>query len=322
MNNALSYKTKQFFFALIKLSIVVGAFYFIYNKLTNNSTLDFSEFIAFLNENTVFSTKNILFLLFLSIFNWFFEILKWKTLVSSIKKISFLEALQQSLGSLTASLFTPNRIGEYGAKAIYFARQYRKKVMLLNLISNVMQMGITVIFGCIGFWFFSSKYPIDIDYYRLSRFGIIMVVIVSFSVFGLKQNRYKIKGFQIERIRSFIKNLPLKLKAFGVILSLVRYAIFSFQFFFILQLFGINITYKDAMIVITTMYLIASIVPSIFIFDVIIKGSVAVYLFSLIGVNEFTALCTVTTMWILNFVLPSIFGSYYVLNFNLPKDDA
>lgn len=320
MNNALPYKTKQFFFALIKLSIVVGAFYFIYNKLTNNNTLDFSEFIGFLSKNNVFSAKNISFLIILSLFNWFFEILKWKYLVSTIKNISFFEALQQSLGSLTASLFTPNRIGEYGAKAIYFAKQYRKKVMLLNLISNVMQMSITAVLGCIGFWFFTSKYSIEIDYYRLSRFGIIMAVVILFSVFGLKQKRYKIKGFQPERIWSFIKNLSLKIKILGIVLSLIRYAIFSFQFFFLLQLFNVNIDYIDAMIVITSMYLIASIVPSIFIFDVVIKGSVAVYLFSLAGVNEFTALCAVTLMWILNFVLPSIFGSYYVLNFNLQKD--
>ena len=33
---SLPYKTKQFFFVLIKLSIVVGAFYFIYQKLANN----------------------------------------------------------------------------------------------------------------------------------------------------------------------------------------------------------------------------------------------------------------------------------------------
>ncbi|WP_299891193.1 lysylphosphatidylglycerol synthase domain-containing protein [uncultured Lacinutrix sp.] len=322
MTNALPYKTKQFFFALIKLSIVVGAFYFIYNKLTNNDKLDFSEFVGFLKEKAIFSTKNIIFLVFLTLFNWFFEIIKWRVLISFIKKVTFFEALQQSLGSLTASLFTPNRIGEYGAKAIYFARQYRKKVLLLNLISNVMQMSITVILGCIGFWFFASNYTIDIDYFRISRFAIIILVVLSLSVIGVKQNRYKVKGFKIDKLLRFVKDLPAKLIVLGLLYSLLRYFIFSFQFYFLLQLFGINIIYIDAMIVITSMYLLSSIIPSIFLFDVIIKGSVAVYLFSFTGINEFTILCVVTLMWLLNFVLPSIFGSYYVLNFNLPKDEA
>ena len=68
------------------------------------------------------------------------------------------------------------------------------------------------------------------------------------------------------------------------------------------------------------MYLLASIIPSIFIFDVIIKGSIAVYLFSLAGVNELIILSIITLMWGLNFVTPSVFGSYYVLNFNFPKN--
>ena len=94
----------------------------------------------------------------------------------------------------------------------------------------------------------------------------------------------------------------------------------KYQFYYLLVIFGVDISYIDAMIIITSMYLISSLIPSIFIFDVVIKGSIAVYLFSIIGINELTILCVVMLMWLLNFVLPSIFGSFYVLNFNLPKD--
>ncbi|WP_452224973.1 lysylphosphatidylglycerol synthase domain-containing protein [Lacinutrix chionoecetis] len=322
MHYALSYKTKQFFFVLIKLSIVVGAFYFIYNKLVNNGTLDFYEFAHFLNKNNVFSLKNMFYLLFLSLLNWFLEILKWQTLVSSVKNISFLTATQQSLGALTASLFTPNRIGEYGAKAVYFAKPYRKRILLLNLIGNIMQMAVTVTLGIIGFLMFVQCYNIEINTFKVSRLVIIFVVVLGLSIAGIKQKKYKIKGFSIEKVKQFVSGLPLKISGFAFLFSLLRYAVFSFQFYYILQLFGVEIVYLQAMIIITSMYLLASIIPSLFIFDVIIKGSVAVYLFSFAGVNEFTILCVITTMWLLNFVLPSVFGSYYVLNFNFQKKDA
>ena len=78
--------------------------------------------------------------------------------------------------------------------------------------------------------------------------------------------------------------------------------------------------YFQAMTVITSMYLLSSIIPSIFIFDVVVKGSIGVFLFSMIEVDELTILSIITLMWLLNFVLPSVFGSYYVLNFNLPED--
>ena len=317
----LSYKTKQFFFELIKLSIVIGAFYFIYQKLINNPELDFHDFIDFLSKKDIFSLKNILFLIFLTFFNWFFEIIKWQILVSPIKKISFKNALEQSLGSLTASLFTPNRIGEYGAKAIYYASNYRKRIVLINLLGNMLQMCITIVFGIIGFCFFVTKYQVHIDYYEFAPYLLMGLLIIVLIVFGVKKTTFTIKGFSLKKIKHAILEFPKKTIAFALLLSMLRYMVFSFQFYFLLQLFGIEISYFNAMIVITSMYLLASVIPSIFIFDVIIKGSVAIYLFGMIGINEITILSTITIMWLLNFVLPGIFGSYYVINFNLPKDN-
>ena len=321
MIGALPYKTKQFFFVLIKLSIVTGAFYFIYHKLTKNPDLNFNAFIHFLTKSRIFSLKYLIFLLFLTIFNWFFEILKWRYLVYSVKKISFKDALEQSLGALTASLFTPNRIGEYGAKAIYFLPVYRKRIVLLNLMGNMMQMSVTVFFGIIGLFVFVSQYAIEINYFKVASFAIVMLLIISFIGIGAKKASLTIKGISIEKIILFIKNLPLKTHIYSFSFSVFRYLIFSFQFYYLLLILGLDISYLDAMVVITSMYLLSSIIPSIFIFDVIIKGSIAVYLFSFVGVNEFIILSIVMVMWLFNFVLPSLFGSFYVLNFNLPKND-
>jgi hypothetical protein len=317
----LPYKTKQFFFVLIKLSIVVGAFYVIYNKLANNKALDFHDFIQYLRQKEVLSIKNISLLVILSIFNWFFEIIKWKTLVSYMKTISFKIALEQSLGALTASLFTPNRIGEYGAKAMYFNSKLRKKVVLLNLTGNMMQMTVTVFFGSIGLYLMHKTYDLNINYFKVSVFLLITILIIGLSIFRLRQNKFRIKGFSIEKLKLFFRDLPFDIQGYTFVISIFRYLIFSFQFYVLLHIFGINLTYINAMKVITSMYLLASIIPSIFIFDVIVKGSVAVYLFSIVGIDEFTTLSIIMIMWLLNFVLPSIIGSYYVLNFNLPKTD-
>lgn len=316
---SLPYKTKQFFFVLIKLSIVVGASYFIYQKLMKNPDLDFNRFIQFTSQNAIFSPKNLIFLLLLSIFNWFLEILKWRGLVSVVTKISFKNALEQSLGALTASLFTPNRIGEYGAKAAYYTSQQRRKIMLANLLSNMLQMGVTVILGIIGFSIYINNYDVDINYYKIGRFLIIILTVAFLAIFGVTQNRFNIKGFSLERIKAFVLDFPKSKLISGLVFSLLRYLIFSFQFYLVLHIFKVDISYLEAMSVITSMYLIASIIPSIFIFDAVIKGSIAVYLFSFLGINELIILCTITLMWLLNFVLPSIFGGFYVLNFKLTE---
>lgn len=316
------YKTKQFFTVLIKLSLVVGAFYFIYSKLSKNEHLQFSTFLALLEENNVFSVKNIVFLMVVTGCNWCFEILKWKQLVKTIQPISFKNALEQSLGGLTASLITPNRIGDYGAKAIYFAKPHRKRIVFLNLLGNMAQMTITTLLGCIGLIVFINRYNISIDYYQIGRFSIILIVIMVFTIFGIKQKRFTIKGYSFYHIIKTAKGISIKTHASNLLLALIRYLIFSFQLYYLLILFGENLNYFEAMVLITSMYLLASIIPSIVIFDVVIKGSVAVFVFGYAQVNELTILAIITLMWLLNFAIPSVFGSYFVLNFKLPKTQA
>lgn len=321
MRYALPYKTKQFFVLLIKLSIVIGAFYFVYIKLAKNENLNLSDFIHFLTKNETFSLKNVLFLIILSIFNWFFEILKWQQLVLSVKKISFRAALEQSLAGLTASFITPNRIGDYGAKVVYFKKNYRRQIALLNLLGHMAQMTITILLGTIGLLLFISKYQIKIDYLKILLVVLIFLGLGFFARLSIRQLRFKIKGFSLHKILSFIKKLPTQTHVVNLGLSLLRYIIFSFQFFLLLHYFGIELPYSQAMVIICSMYLLASIVPTLSFFDVVIKGSVAVFLFNYIPVDELTILSVTALMWILNFVLPGLLGSYFVLNFKLPNQE-
>ena len=316
MTNGLSYKSKQFFFVLIKLGIVAFAFYFIYVKLMENDHLSFYDFKSILNKSKVFSLKNISFLLLLTIFNWFFEILKWQKLTSIITQISFLKSMEQSLGSLTASLFTPNRIGEYGAKAIYFPKDFRKKIMLLNLIGNMAQMSITIVLGILGLITFNFLYNPEIYLFRLLAFIGILLTLLVFSIFIWRNNKLEIKGFSLSKIKYFLEQISPKIKFQILMLSTLRYLVFSYQFFFLMSLFEIELGYLESMSIISSMYILSSVIPSIFIFDVVVKSGVAVYLFSFVGVDEIIVLSITTLMWLFNFVLPSILGSYHVLNFN------
>jgi len=149
---SISPKTKLFLLFLIKVLIVGGAFYFIYSQLANNDKLDWQKFIVLFQKN--YSISGIAFLLLLSVLNRFFEILKWQNLVSYLHKISVMEATKQVLGALTAGLFTPNGIGEYAGKALFFKKSETKKIIFLNLICNGIQIILSLVFGLIRFWVF------------------------------------------------------------------------------------------------------------------------------------------------------------------------
>ena len=96
-----------------------------------------------------------------------------------------------------------------------------------------------------------------------------------------------------------------------------RYLVFSHQYYFLFVAFDVNLPYLTLMATITTVYLLASIIPSFQFLDFALKGSLAVYFFGKLGVNEWVTVFVTTLMWFLNVVLPVVIGSYYVLIFKI-----
>ena len=251
MVGGLSYKTKQLFFMLIKLSIVIGAFYFIHNRLTTNEHLNFTVFVDFLTENDVFSLKTVLFLLFLSFFNWFFEILKWQNLVQIIDNISFYNATKQSLAALTASLFTPNRIGDYLGRIFILEKGDRLDGTVATITGNISQLIITILMGSISLFYFTQD--IIIDFLEWSPYWILIfrililligfVLILIFLRFPVIENqlnqRFEIFKYPILRHLNLLSEYKRSDMATALVLSFILYLVYALQFYLLLFAFTI-----------------------------------------------------------------------------------
>ena len=303
------HKTKQFLVLLIKLLIVGGAFYFIYNQLANNDKLDWQKFIVLFQKNQ--SIGGIAFILLLSVLNRFFEILKWQNLVGFIHKISLGEATKQVLGALTAGLFTPNGVGEYAGKALFFDKSNTKKVIFLNLICNGIQMILTVIFGIFGLLYFNAQYNVITTKTVAILFGFLILLFIV--LFSIKQ--ITVKGYSIEKLIHKINEISKPIHQKNIFLAICRFLVFSHQYYFLFLAFDVNLPYLTAIATITSVYFLASSLPTFQFLDFAVKGSVAVYFFGILGVNEWIVIFITTLMWFLNVVLPVVIGSYYVLNF-------
>ena len=308
---SIPHKTKQFLVLIIKLLIVAGAFYFIYNQLANNDQLDWHKFIVLFNKNQ--SIAGIGFILLLSILNRFFEILKWQNLVSSFHKISKAEATKQVLAALTAGLFTPNGVGEYAGKALFYDKSATKEIVFLNLICNGIQMVLTIFFGVFGLLYFNANYNVITTKTVLIIFAALILLFVI--LFSLK--KLTIKGYSIEKFIHKINEIPKSIHQKNIFLAVCRYLVFSHQYYFLFLAFDVHLPYLTLMAAITSVYFLASSLPTFQFLDFAIKGSVAVYFFGILGVNEWIVVFITTLMWFLNVVLPVIIGSYYVLNFKV-----
>lgn len=300
---SIPHKAKQFLVLLVKLLIVGGAFYFIYDQLAHNEKLDWQKFITLFRKNQ--SVLGISFILLLSVLNRYFEILKWQNLAKVIHEISVSDATKEVLAALTAGIFTPNGLGEYAGKALFYPKSEAKKVVFLNLICNGIQMVLTVVFGTIGL--------LILGYWKwvLAIIGISIL----FFLFSFFLKKIKIKGYSIEKLLHKINEIPKSIHQKNILLGICRYLVFSHQYYFLFLAFDVDLSYFTLIATISVVYFLASSLPTFQFLDFAVKGSVAIYFFGILGVNEWIVVFISTLMWFLNVVLPVIFGSYYVLNF-------
>ncbi|MGV6845402.1 MAG: lysylphosphatidylglycerol synthase domain-containing protein, partial [Lutibacter sp.] len=265
---------------LIKVAIVIGSLVFIYLHITEQN-VNLKSFLRLWQLTKPNKVYWIIAILLLTDANWLLEILKWKILVSTVKKITFIETYEQSLASLTVSLITPNRIGEYGAKALYYQKKLRKKIFALNAIGNGSQFLATLFFGMIGLGLINQKYRVNWQFvfpntnlFLFVLFGLFLFVflVITFA------SKYK------NRVYNYINSIPKIIFGKCIGLSFSRYIIFSHQFYLILIFFNSNISYFEAISLIFSLYFLASIVPSFALFDWAVKGSFAIWLFQLADV--------------------------------------
>ncbi len=303
---SISHKAKQFAVFIIKLLIVCAAFYFIYNQLAHNDQLDWSKFIALVQEKL--TVIGFVFILTLSIANRYLEILKWQNLVSIIRPITLGESSKQVLGALTAGIFTPNGLGEYAGKALYFEKKKTKKIIFLNLICNGVQMLLTIVLGTLGL--------LVLGYWRWVM-SIVLACCGGLAIAYLSK-KVTIKGYSLQKLAHKINAIPKAIHRKNIVLGMLRYLVFSHQYYFLFLAFDVDLPYPTLMATIASVYFLASSLPSFQFLDFAVKGSIAVYFFEKLGVNDWIVVFISTLMWFLNVVLPVGIGSYFVLKFK-PK---
>ncbi len=308
------HKSKHYLLLTLKVIILGLTSTYIYIKIREHTSPELISFAEELRFSDEFSLMVVLSFLGLTLANWFFEILKWKTVIGFIQSIPLRTAMKQSLYALTVSMATPNRVGDYGAKALFYEPKDRKKVLFLNFYSNSIQMMVTLFFGIFGLFYIVQQFGIAFSYTKLAV-GISIVLFLLIMGYRFKERQLIINGLTISKVIDKIASLPRALKLKTTIFSLIRYMIFSFLFYRVLIFYGASITFFDAIPVIFAMYLLVSIVPTFFIFDVVVRGGAAIWLFSFMGIQEVIVISTVLTMWLLNFVIPSVIGSYFMFSY-------
>ena len=316
-------KSKKTIGLLLKTGIVAFVLFFLYQQLISKSRIedfDIDHILLQLQQNYLL----ILVVVFMMFLNWFLESLKWRFLISKIEKITIKRSIRAVFSGITVSAFTPNRVGEYAGRVFCLEEADRIQGVLITVIGSMAQLITTIIFGLIGILLLPNLMPafdallLEIIFaYPIMSFIIILLNILLVTLF-LNASIFSVVLSKFRFLRKFAKYNEVftfynSSELLEVLLySVARYIVFTTQFFILLQVFEVHVSYIDAIILTTTMLFVISVIPTIAITEIGVRGSVALFLFGLVSVNTVGILSATFVMWIINLLLPALIGTAFI----------
>lgn len=319
---------------LLQIAIILAAYAFLYKQVIQKTDID--EVILALEQklsNASFITYSTTAFL-LMFLNLGVEAKKWKLLIGKYEYVPFFKAFKAVFSGVTVSVFTPNRIGEYFGRVFILKHLHPLKGVLITFIGSMGQLLATILIGSISSLIFIPRI-LDVFIFQnhLLFIGIIIATLIilallvllylNFSVISLF-SRKLIPGAN-EKLDKYIDvfeayNSTDLLKI--LLLSLARYMIFTTQFILLLLAYGIKIPFMHYLTVIPVIFLVMTIIPTIALSELGIRGSVSLYflgfyLTETVGLYDLSSLGIVaasTTLWLFNLAIPALTGTFFVFS--------
>lgn len=257
--------------------------------------------------------------------NWGLETEKWRKLIHSFAPLSFGRAFQAILAGVTFSLFTPNRIGEYGGRILFVEAQYNWRAVIATLVGSYGQLLVLLSGGILGLTYFGGTYfELQALVVRGIFFlGVAFAALLVFCFYNIDLVIPLIK--RVPYIRRFSKPVEVLRKltrsTLNQVLSLstLRYLVYSLQYYFLLRYFGIEVNIFDGLAGIATIFLLQTSIPLPPLMGLIARGEIALLVWGNFSENELGILAVTFILWIINLIIPALIGTIFITNINVLK---
>ena len=255
--------------------------------------------------------------LVLLIINWGLEITKWTLLIKTLQKITPIQAFHSICLGLTMALLTPNRIGEFGGRLLYINKGNRIPALYYHSFMSMAQLLVSILFGLIGVAIFVE----EILFINISSNWVwIIIVLINITLlFVYFSSKLLNKGamfFSKKFSNNAVKEINNNQRFSVLVLSLLRYLVFTSQFCIIIYLIDPHFKLHICFFGMSIVFLATAIIPTGWISDLPVKSSMAFYIFSLLNYDGTNALIGTIILWIINLLLPASIGLWNLKKIN------
>ncbi len=237
--------------------------------------------------------------------NWWTEWRKWNlSLDCAAVKREKSTRFHSFLAGMITGMLTPNMLGNFIGRVLYFERKYRIQLTLLTLIGSMSQFVVTMLVGALGIMLL-QKMPFS------NAFGSLSYITISAASLAFLFFYFRLEWLlKFFRKRTFVDGLltiltnhkHIRLQMFA--LALVRHLIFTVQFACVLYAFGMEMN-ATSVLWIWQYYFWITLAPSLFLGKLGVRESVAVWVFAAAGMQELSVVIAAFSIWVMNLFIPT-----------------
>jgi len=252
--------------------------------------------------------------------NVLLEAYKWYVLVKSAQEITYWGALKSYLAGIAFSVITPNRIGEYPGRILYMQRKSTYRLVNVSVLGSVSQLLCLFLFGLAGLIYYNISFP---DYGG----KIALIACIPATVFiAVLYWRFEVWLPILGRIRWLNKYImygrllgrfTAKRQLFVLSISLLRFAIFTAQYLFLLRWLNVYVPMPEGFLMGSLFFWGMAVVPSIALTEIGERGLISTYLFHHFSQNTVGIMGATLGLWIVNLIIPAIIGSILLFRMRL-----
>lgn len=269
--------------------------------------------------------------------NWGLEAQKWRILVRPFyPEISLMKAVKAVLTGMATGIWTPNRVGEYAGRVLILPSGRRTEAVLVTFVDRLCQMGATLTFGLLALIVLSGGDRGSLAEAWLGdaawakafwAVGLILLVatwaVVWFPGILVRPLTWILKGRALgKHLENALQHLPAGRIRAVVLLSAVRYMVFSAQYFCLLKAFHVAGSAEELFPLIAMVFLAKSVVPFLAFMELGVREVVAISVFGLAGISAGQVVSATFVLYAVNILLPSVLGAFLVREIRLREGEG
>ncbi len=243
--------------------------------------------------------------------NWLLEALKWRIMMNTVTKVSFVQSIKSAVMGVSAGVATPWRSGEFIGRLFPISEEMYLHSFYFSMLGGLAQAFVT---AAVGLAFLPAFLPSP--FFAGVCMGISIVFLAAF--------------FHFDKVAKLMPRLPVldvhlrnyeraKHPSFNILfavllLSALRYGVYAFQWFLAADMLDVSDNFIALIAAVTVSLLLQSVAPALPLLDVAIRSGIALFVFSVISENTIAIVASTIIIWMLNLATPALLGSLWMLH--------